>query len=258
MKEHIVRFFETDRSYAGAVELYQKYGHMMSLKKQLNGQPESTLLKQTLFDQLRIQAGLDHKQFNLIMRTPVTDVKFNISAPAESSTEEIKTTGIPEVVKKTIKLRNEFKFLTFKNCPKELKILVADMITAYDEFKKSHKFLFTAENEQQILEASAGVVDNYLENQSIWEELNYYKENGKVLGKHPIFAMSSKLAIIKDMGLKELIKRKETLEKSISRLNIQLEENDKPELTDQRETSKKEKEFELVEILKEIEVRDKK
>lgn len=91
----------------------------------------------------------------------------------------------PQPVRKMIRFREKYPFLNSPDCPDVLKVLVADMFTSYDNYKAAHARL-------QILaddEAAAAVADcekvvtEYLKNREIWDELEYYRENGEILGK---------------------------------------------------------------------------
>ncbi len=90
-------------------------------------------------------------------------------------------------------LREEFPFLNSTDCPNELKILVADKITVWKQYLTKHQELVRiesgelvvpAEEQAEIAEAAKVAFE---ENQRIYDELNAFKETGKVLGKHPIF-----------------------------------------------------------------------
>lgn len=91
------------------------------------------------------------------------------------------------------KLRDDFPFLNDADCPDELKVLVADKITAYKAYVKDQADLVKHANGELDLHAdtaknlAAQVVENFEKNREIYEELNYYKEHGKILGNHPIF-----------------------------------------------------------------------
>ena len=85
---------------------------------------------------------------------------------------------LPAKVKEAVKLRDEFPFLKEKDCPVELKSLVTDMVSAYDNYKAAHEKMFTAENDEELNAAAQDVVLNVLENASIWDELNHYKTTG--------------------------------------------------------------------------------
>jgi len=95
---------------------------------------------------------------------------------------------VPIEVKKTIKLREQFPFLREKDCPDMLKLLVNEMITAYEKYKAGRPQLFaslTAEEEGLL---SRDIVDNFIENKQAFAELEHYNNTGQILGAHPIFA----------------------------------------------------------------------
>lgn len=91
----------------------------------------------------------------------------------------------PEPVRKMIRFREKYPFLTSPDCPDVLKVLVADMFTSYDNYKSAHARLQVLADD----EAAAAVADcekvvtEYLKNREIWDELEYYRENGAILGK---------------------------------------------------------------------------
>lgn len=91
------------------------------------------------------------------------------------------------------KLRDDFPFLKEEDCPLELKALVTDKINAYEEYVVAHNQLLKHANkeielsEEQVQELTKKSVEAFELNREIYEELNYYRANGKVLGKHPIF-----------------------------------------------------------------------
>lgn len=91
----------------------------------------------------------------------------------------------PEPIKKMIRFREKYPFLNSPECPDVLKVLVADMFTSYDNYKAAHARLQVLADD----EAAAAVADcekvvaEYLKNREIWDELEYYRENGTILGK---------------------------------------------------------------------------
>lgn len=140
-----------------------------------------------------------------------------------------KLNEIPEDVKASIKLRDQFPFLSKSDCPDALKLLVNDLITTYDEFKtnqpKLHELL-SPEASKVIVDA---VKDNYIANKMAYDELDYYKVNGKVLGVHPLFVR---------LQLKEEINSMDTptLMKKINALTVNVSRNkDNPELLERDE-----------------------
>lgn len=91
----------------------------------------------------------------------------------------------PEPVRKMIRFREKYPFLNSPECPDVLKVLVADMFTSYDNYKSAHAHLQTIANEDAVAAAAdcEKVINEYLKNREIWDELEYYKEHGVVLGK---------------------------------------------------------------------------
>jgi len=95
-----------------------------------------------------------------------------------------------ERIRHTTRLREEFPFLSKKDCPDELILLVNKMLTAYDDYRLKREELFETDfsDANKCYLAAREVLDPYILNREIWEELNYYKIHGKILGKMPQFA----------------------------------------------------------------------
>lgn len=91
----------------------------------------------------------------------------------------------PEPVRKMIRFREKYPFLNSPDCPDVLKILVADMFTAYGNYKAAHARLQVLGDADSATAAAdcETVVTEYLKNREIWDELEYYRENGVILGK---------------------------------------------------------------------------
>ena len=70
---------------------------------------------------------------------------------------------------------------------------------------------------------AAEVVESYLDNRMMWEELDYYKENATILGKHEMFdllKMREEIAAMEDMELiSKLNKTKPNITKAKNALN---------------------------------------
>lgn len=96
----------------------------------------------------------------------------------------------PEPVRKMIRFRERFPFLNSPDCPDVLKILVSDMFTAYGNYKRAHARLQTLRDDDSAAAVAdcETVVTEYLKNREIWEELDYYRDNGAILGKAAKFA----------------------------------------------------------------------
>jgi hypothetical protein len=110
-----------------------------------------------------------------------------------------------------LKIRNEFPFLAEESCPDELKILITDKINAYNKYVNAHNTLVKVANgeiqmssqEQDLLTKEA--IENHELNRLIYDELNYYKEKGKILGKHPLFRSLIIKREVESMSMDQLL-----------------------------------------------------
>lgn len=152
---------------------------------------------------------------------------------------------VPDNVKRSIKLREEFPFLGKKDCPEVLKILVNDMLTAYDDYIKGHQKLVEGASQNDIEALSESVTENYLENRQIWDELNHYKEEGELLGNHYIFVWLDRRAEIVAMQNPELVKLRDQLNNKIPRTKKQILDDPNHKETVKREVRIAQFEMEL-------------
>lgn len=226
MKEQILNWLKYDRTFNVGIQLYIKYGFSLSLKASLNRQGETEYNNQLVRDELAKIAGIPPDELKAIISIPVHNYRQEEKTPDPVETKEpVFTTveevisNVPEAAVKAIRLRDEFPFLNEEDCPNELKILVADMISAYERYRKAHEALFTAETETQLLESSKQAVEDYLQNRLIWTELNHYKENHEVLGEHPMFAEVQLFTELNSLSGADLSKKKGNVRSQITRLN---------------------------------------
>lgn len=70
MKEKILKYLKHDRSHTGGVTLYNEVGNRISLKRQLNVQPEDGHLTAVLQEELRVLAGISLDDFRVLMSNP--------------------------------------------------------------------------------------------------------------------------------------------------------------------------------------------
>lgn len=210
------------------------HGPSLALKTTLNRQGYSDYNHKLLLEELRKLSGISMQEYSAILALSAQpeEKKSEITISPEDAGGKIVDLSpakilakdkkkflkeIPEEVLATIKVRDEFPFLKELDCPNELKILVADRITAYHNYVDAHKRLFEAVTDQDLLKACEKVVENYLENCEIWDELKYYKETGTLLKKHPVFAEQDRMKEIQAMATPELIKLKNSLVNNINR-----------------------------------------
>lgn len=184
-KKEIVAYLSGPRDHAVGAELYRKYGANLRLKRQFTIDSSATS-REILIDELRRLAGLTGEEYRRLPRLAKTPAASEPEPEAEPDADDIeKNEEAPEPVKKMIRFRERFPFLNEDSCPDELKVLVADMFTAYGRYKAAFARLQTlADEDSEAAAAECGtVVEEYLRNREIWEELEYYRENGAVLGK---------------------------------------------------------------------------
>jgi len=122
------------------------------------------------------------------------------------------------------------------------------MLTAYDAYKLAHESLFTAKTFEQIHQASRDTVENYLENRSIWLELNYYKVNGVILGLHPIFDWLKRQDTIRHLKIGDLVTLKIRIENNLVRNRASVRRHPGHPATADRQTRIKKMELELSEV----------
>jgi hypothetical protein len=111
-------------------------------------------------------------------------------------------------------VRIEFPFLNDKDCPDEMKILVADKITAWNAYLMLQEAIARVEageaeaTPKRLAEYAQEAVLLFDENQKIYDELNAYQTTGKILGLHPIFKKLQFTREVEEMTADELIKYK--------------------------------------------------
>lgn len=126
-------------------------------------------------------------------------------------------------------MRNDYPFLSDKNCPDELKVLVADKITAFEKYTQAHSKLIKHSNgeleltEEELTQVTKDSVENFEANREIFKELDYYKVNGKVLGEHPIFRELTLQREVDAMSNKECVNYLNSSKKFISVKTKELE-----------------------------------
>lgn len=186
----------------------------------------------------------DHRSFTPDHRSPITNQRI---------TDHKKTNNESRNNESRKKLRDDWPFLSSPSCPAELKILVGDKITAYHNYVKAYNNLHTATNVEQQYNNVRYLVENYIENHIIHQELHYYKEHKKVLGKHPVFAHLKKLRTLRHLPILDLVKKKTQLEHNIWRNKNKIQTDNRPDLQISREKRIRQLEIELAEIMRLLE-----
>lgn len=162
-----------------------------------------------------------------------------------------------EDAKTGLKLHEEYPFLDLETTPDEMKALVTDKFAAYRHFAKNHAALVVGldENEanEKIYELAKAAVDNFTLESDIKKELDFYKEQGKVLGKHPKLNTLRIEQEINELSEAELVEMKIKAQKNASKARLEIEKegtNDGREkrlsdwtIREDRATHRLEKEF---------------
>ena len=165
------------------------------------------------------------------------------------------TTTAPDAVEKLRgqrKLREEFPFLGSPSCPVELKAIVADRITAYHAYREHYPKLFLASTPEECRVVAGKVVESYIENRRVWEELNHYKQYGRILGHHPIFRHFSNLRKVRAMSLRDLLRREQQVKNNIWRVQSEMKKNPDSKLTQARIDRLRGYQAELAEIQRQL------
>lgn len=225
MKEQIKQWLSGPREYNQGVELYKQYGYNKVLKNSFSrGEtPQNAVM---LVFELSQLAGVSEqevktmKRFAVVPGKKVAEAKIQHHEPdadelfialaktfgvnvselfadgavieaTESQKAAIdalkpKYNEIPELQKKVINFRETYPFLRSEDCPDELKILVADMFAAYDNYREAYRLLDETNTQDENLALAKTTVEQYLENRALWAELDHFKANGEILGEHPL------------------------------------------------------------------------
>lgn len=152
-------------------------------------------------------------------------IKQNDASPPEPT----------KLTKPARSMRQDWPFLSDPSCPNELKVLVGDKITAWYNFSDSYYRIHTATTPADQSNLASYIVTNYLENYKIYQELKHYKQHGKVLGEHPIFAQMASFRAWKSLPPLTLSNMLKQVEYNIRRLQRQIKANDRPDLRISRE-----------------------
>ncbi|KAA6349000.1 hypothetical protein EZS27_003600 [termite gut metagenome] len=152
------------------------------------------------------------------------------------------------VIRRSTSFREEFPFLNQPDCPTELETLASRKFAKYHAYVDLHRKLQDCTTLQECADTSRQLIDNYLENREIWEELNYYKAHHTLLGKHSIFREFARRKELLAMPVKELMLRKSKVESNIWRVKNEIKKGNKPHLDAERKERLTAYETELAEV----------
>ena len=239
MKNTVIEFFQNlpidkHEQFNEAFELYRKSeGKSFVVERAVNASGFSErALENLLYDLQKLHGITDVEKVQEFTSESLAvnslkkenedlqDEKADLEHELEATTEENenlkdeldKLKSLTKIDAKSVRV--EFPFLNDKDCPDELKILMADKITAWNRYLETHAYLQkietgeVKESDEHKAELAKEAIFYFDENQKIYDELNVYAETGKVLGKHPIFKRLQLTREVEAMSAEELVKYK--------------------------------------------------
>jgi len=149
------------------------------------------------------------------------------------------------------RFRGMYPFLSDLSIPDELKILATDKMTTYWRCVELHERLYLCNSNDECVQCAGELVCAFKEDQSIKDELDFYKLNGKPLGKHRLFHRNREMESIRNLGLRQLIQKERQLRGNIWRIEDEMKKGEKPWLDEERRErlSLRKRELEYVEQL---------
>lgn len=222
MKDIILNYLSGSRPYQEGVELYEKWGNNVALKRAFRLYPESRILRMTLYEELRKLTGLNETEFNQLKRVPVKTI-----AESPASEPAVRRSTTTEETKR-IRFRERFTFLRSSDCPEVLKLLVNDMFASYDLYRDAHNKLSSMPADAPIEEAAelaAIAVEEMLNNRIIWDELAYYQEHKQLLGVHSEVKDYLKWKEYREMSDFDLMQKRKNAASNISKYKAKIEKD---------------------------------
>ncbi len=120
------------------------------------------------------------------------------------------------------KLREEFEFLNEKDTPDIAHVLVGRKLAAWKRYQANHAKLQQIDSGELVvskdeeLQITSESVEDFADNQAIYDELNHYKENKEFLKKHSVFRTIRLQEEVEEMKPEELIAFKNSSAKYFS------------------------------------------
>lgn len=130
----------------------------------------------------------------------------------------------------------------------ELEALASRKFTHYRAYVRLHKQLRQCASLTQCADTCRELLDNYMDNRLIWQELEWYRLHHTLLGKHPAFAEFRRRRELMTLPVKELVRRQRQVEGNIWRVKSELAKGDKPHLEHSRRERLEGYERELADI----------
>ena len=249
MKKIILDWFSFDRTFKNGVTLYFKFGMNSVFKRRLNNQGYTKENTELLYEEFRKLTDLSIQELTGILNTNALKRKGKKlkGLKTDNIKLDVKTdkTSTPtlSVDKKEIvfisALKKDYPFLADINCDFRLVKLYSRKWHCWWQFRKAHSILSKAivepMNNIDLGTIASDVIDNFIENQQIFDELEYYKKFNKILGNHKIFRSHKIKQSLKKKSAFVLNDLKTNALHSISRNKLLITKNKKPHLNPNRE-----------------------
>ena len=251
MKNKIIAWLRNGSDFHEGIWLFPSGGIFDNFRRICITQGPTVRNQQMMEYQLCKYAGIPEKDITTYKKSkpvpapgkrPLPAVKPTVAPHHVPAPPAPDTSPVAEIRKR---LRDNYPCLGKPDLPQEIKILVNDMITAYVNYKNSHARLFETKTPAEEYNAARDTVENFILNRQIWEELNYYQDNHRVLGKHPIFTRRKRESEIVRMKVPDLIKLQKQLTMNIWRNTKKIESEPGHEQTQNRAAKIDDYEFEL-------------
>lgn len=247
----------TNLFYLGNIRRKGPAGGMATLKYELGKRVNSSeCLK---FGVPKVEKSKEHGAWSMEQRAGSKEQGESPTQPPQAG-RSVGDTRSDSDEKKRFVLREEFPFLVKDDCPEEFKVLVADMITAHDRYMKAHNELYAVANKdnEACFAVARVLVENYLNNRRCWNELEHYKKTGQILGEHELFAKRNREKELKEMPVTELMALYRNLPRNIRYYGKLVEDDPDNELTAERLKKKEWFEWELKNVKRLMDVRERK
>ena len=179
-RKRLTDWLAGSRDMTEGAALYRRYGSNLMLKQQF-ARERTPMAREMLVNEIRKLAGLSELDRQRLRRRAAPAQSSATSAAREADAPR----EIPESEKQKIRFRERFPFLASDSCPDVLKVLVADMFTAYGRFRDSFAALQAGDMQRVMAAECEAAVENYIEDRTILEELTYYRDHKALLGHHP-------------------------------------------------------------------------
>lgn len=241
MKEQFLKWLRAGEPFDEGISLLQEHHTNKGYVRRLQVQGATPRIREIVRYDLMTLCGLKERELKALL-----GMKAKPGAKVEKSQQLLHKVLTGD--KQAIKVRDEFPFLSDLSCPEELKILVSDKLTAYHRYRKAHARLIDCKDLTECYQVAGEVVEAYLENVAIYEELNHYKRTGEILGNHKIFARLNFKRSLLSMETRELFRQHSAIKNNYYRTRKKVNLNTSPKSLRKREERLAEMEWQLKEI----------